>query len=87
MTTRYACPCCDYLTLSEPPGSFDVCLVCFWEDDNVQRDDPSFRGGANDESLNEARANYRAFGASSRLFVKDVRKPRPEEIPDPKGSA
>ncbi len=34
---RYACPCCGYLTLTEkPPGTFAICPVCFWEDDEVQ---------------------------------------------------
>ena len=29
MATRYACPCCGYLTLpEEPPGTFDICPVC-----------------------------------------------------------
>ena len=34
---RYACPCCGFLTLDEaPPGTFAICPVCFWEDDDVQ---------------------------------------------------
>jgi hypothetical protein len=32
--------------------------VCGWEDDNVQFDDPDFRGGANVPSLNEVRAEF-----------------------------
>jgi hypothetical protein len=52
----YPCPCCEQNTLDEPPpGTFDICSRCGWEDDNVQFDDPDFRGGANAESLNEAR--------------------------------
>ena len=45
MTDMYHCPCCGYRTLSEqPPGTFEICPVCYWEDDNVQFNDPTFRG-------------------------------------------
>ncbi len=53
----YACPCCEQLTLEEkPPATFEICSQCRWEDDNVQFHDPNVRGGANTESLNDARA-------------------------------
>jgi hypothetical protein len=56
---RYPCPCCGLLTLDEePPGTFDICTVCGWEDDNVQFDDPDYTGGANTMSLNEAKKAY-----------------------------
>ena len=56
---QYQCPCCGFLTLDEePPGTFDICTVCGWEDDNVQFDDPDFAGGANTMSLNEAKKAY-----------------------------
>ncbi|MBX7067453.1 MAG: hypothetical protein K1X28_09495 [Parachlamydiales bacterium] len=78
---QFKCPCCSYLTLKEkPPGTFEICPVCFWEDDNVQFDDPDYEGGANDESLNKARNNFREFGASSKKYMKRVRKPRQEEV-------
>ncbi|MBC6973621.1 hypothetical protein H9I32_14995 [Bacillus sp. Xin] len=51
---KYTCPCCGYKTLEEePPGTFDICSICFWEDDNVQFDDPDYEGGANEESLRQ----------------------------------
>ena len=37
-----------------------VCDICYWEADSVQEDDPDYRGGANKESLNEARAEWKA---------------------------
>jgi hypothetical protein len=78
----HACPCCGYLTLPEPPaGTFDICPVCFWEDDNVQFNDPDFEGGANEVSLNQARANFREHGVSEPRFKRQVRPPRPEERP------
>jgi len=79
---RFACPCCGCLTRSEAdPGTYDICPVCFWEDDPVQAEDPQYGGGANVVSLNEARANYGSIGASDPAFLDSVRPPRPEEIP------
>ncbi|WP_084542285.1 CPCC family cysteine-rich protein [Calidithermus chliarophilus] len=78
----FACPCCGYLTLnSAPPGTFEICPVCYWEDDAVQFDDPDYAGGANAVSLNEARANFKNFGAISREFTTRTRRPKPEEFP------
>ena len=79
---RYPCQCCGYLTLSEPgTGSYEICKVCYWEDDPVQNDDPTFWGGANRVSLHDARRNYRAFKASEARFVRHVRPPLLEELP------
>lgn len=79
---RFACPCCGCLTLpQEPPGTYEVCPVCWWEDDGVQFEHPDRRGGANAPSLNEARANYLHFGASDEDLIDAVRPPRPEEAP------
>jgi hypothetical protein len=82
MSENHACPCCGYLTLPEPPpGTYAICPVCFWEDDGVQFDDPTYTGGANRVSLEEARENYRRFGAAAEEFTDQVRPPRPEEKP------
>lgn len=78
----YACPCCGHLTRSEADvGTFEICSVCFWEDDDVQANDPTFGGGANEPSLETARRNFSKFGASEERCVDMVRPPRPEEIP------
>jgi len=54
--TPRACPCCGYLTLSDwNSGSWELCSVCDWEDDKVQYQDPMYEGGANLESLQQAR--------------------------------
>ncbi|MBW7905417.1 MAG: hypothetical protein LC135_02880 [Phycisphaerae bacterium] len=56
---KYPCPCCGLLTLDEkPPGTYDICPTCGWEDDPVQYRQPDFAGGANELSLNEARARF-----------------------------
>lgn len=40
---KYTCPCCGYKTLDEePPGTYDICSIFFWEDDGVQYDDPDY---------------------------------------------
>lgn len=76
---KYHCPCCGYRTLHDGSGCFDICPVCYWEDDNVQRDNPDYKGGANDISLNEARENYKKIGAISSEFTDNVRPPLDDE--------
>ena len=76
----YKCSCCGYYTLIEEYD--DICPVCRWQGDIVQEEDPDFEGGANEESLNQARENYKIFGASNRKFVDKVRKPLHEELPE-----
>jgi len=73
---QYACPCCGYITLSEkPPGTYEICSICFWEDDAVQFNSPDNEGGANKVSLRQAQRNYVDFGASERRVLPYVRKP------------
>ncbi len=82
MDKYYPCPCCGYLTITEKsPGTFEICPVCNWEDDDVQYNNIDFEGGANDESLRQARHNFKKFGSSSLRFIKQVRPPQPDEIP------
>jgi len=77
------CPCCGFKTNGER-GSYEICAVCFWEDDG--QDDHNadeVLGGPNgDLSLTVARANYRAFGASRKQDLPHVRPPLPKEMPD-----
>ena len=78
---KYACPCCGNYTLPEF-RIYDICPVCNWEDDIVQFQDSNFEGGANEESLNQARINYRKYGAINKKYVKEVRKPLDIELPE-----
>jgi len=79
---KFACPCCGFLTLSEkPPGTFEICPVCYWEDDQVQHDDPDFSGGANKVSLAQARKNFASFGAVDIEMKPFTRPPRADEMP------
>ncbi|PJZ59076.1 CPCC family cysteine-rich protein [Leptospira barantonii] len=79
----FPCPCCGYLTFEEESGSFEICPVCYWENDNVQNDDPSYSGGANRISLELAKENYIRFGAKEKDYVTLVRKPKEDEYPEP----
>ncbi len=80
--TSYACPCCGCLTYSEPPdGGYEICPVCFWEDDPIQFADPSFEGGANRPSLNQAREYYKQIGACDPRDKEYVRPSTKDELP------
>ncbi|WP_369334942.1 CPCC family cysteine-rich protein [Xanthomonas sacchari] len=70
------CPCCSYKTLSER-GAFEICAVCFWEDDGQDDDDADeVLGGPNGNlSLTQARANYQQFGVSRRQDLRYVIPP------------
>lgn len=77
--SKYKCPCCGYYTLPKA-GAYDICPVCYWEDDPIQEDDPLFEGGANDLCLEQCRKNYRIYGACEERFRDSVRTPLPEEV-------
>ena len=59
---------------------YDVCKVCFWEDDPSQRKDETNDGGANKVSLIKARKNYQEFGACEAAMLRYVRKPNADEL-------
>lgn len=74
------CPCCGNYTFNAASrGMFDICPVCYWEDDLEQEKDPTFNGGANKVSLIEARENYRKFGACEKGIKKHCRSPKKNE--------
>jgi lipopolysaccharide biosynthesis glycosyltransferase len=80
-TEKYTCPCCGYKTLTvKPPESNEVCEICNWEYDQMQVDNPDSPDGANDVSLNQARKNYLAIGASEEKYIYYVRKPGRRDI-------
>ena len=78
----YRCPCCGYMTPSGR-GGYEICPVCFWEDDGQDDHDADrARGGPNrDLSLTQARRNFERMGASDERRMKLVRDPTPEEHP------
>ena len=82
MVERFRCPCCGCLTLMDR-GEYDICEVCYWEDDGQDDHNADAVGGPNGRlSLTQARANYRAFGACEESMLVNVRPPRKDELPD-----
>lgn len=75
------CPCCRCKTLGER-ANFEICEVCFWEDDGQDDiDADECRGGPNGSiSLSKARTNYLRFGACEEAMIMNVRPPRPDEM-------
>ena len=77
---KHQCPCCEYYTFeNKPDNTFEICPVCYWEDDGVQLNDPDYEGGANEMSLNQARKNFKEIGVISSEFKNYVRSPLKEE--------
>src|SRR3569832_1367239 len=75
---NHACPCCGYCTLWAR-GGFEICPVCYWEDDGQDNHDADVirAGGPNGLlSLNMARENFRNYKASDPRFVGNVRPAR-----------
>lgn len=68
------CPCCGYLTLGEA-GSYEICAVCFWEDDGGDGTGP------NHMTLAEGQENFQRLGAVREDLVRMVRPSLPEEHP------
>ncbi|MBQ1465736.1 MAG: hypothetical protein IIZ17_03540 [Eubacteriaceae bacterium] len=52
------CPCCGAYAFSER-NSYEICPVCGWEDDPLQRRDGTLSGGANEMCLADAREEFR----------------------------
>lgn len=76
------CPCCRCLTLAQR-GSYEICPVCFWEEDGQDEvDSLTVRGGPSATlGLAQARANFAAFGACDEQSIRNVRKPFRFELP------
>lgn len=58
MAEKYSCPVCGQKTL-DSVGEYDICMNCQWEDDPLQKSNPTYPGGANHMSLEEAKRAYK----------------------------
>ncbi|WP_405669072.1 CPCC family cysteine-rich protein [Streptomyces sp. NBC_01166] len=74
--------CCGHLVLGSV-GLYEICPVCFWEDDLLQLRWPTMAGGANSTSLVQAQLNYQVFGACDENGRRHVRPALPDESVDP----
>lgn len=68
---KYQCPCCDYFTLETKAG-YDICPVCFWEDDGLEFENLDEESGPNKITLREGRANFKKHGACDIKMVPNV---------------
>ncbi|MDX5366611.1 MAG: hypothetical protein LPK88_09275 [Alphaproteobacteria bacterium] len=77
----FRCPCCKFKTLGTL-AQYEICPVCFWEDDGQNDDNAAaIMGGPNGSiSLCTARDNYARFGAVDEKLLPYVRQPLPDEI-------
>ena len=64
------CACCDYFTLRG--DGWEICPVCFWEDDGSTVCHPDKISGPNHMALREARENFIAFGSCERRLLPNV---------------
>jgi hypothetical protein len=80
ITEKFTCPCCGYKTFEEElKGQYDICEICFWEDDPIQVINPDYSGGANKVSLRQAQINFMEFGACEKEMLKNARRPNVED--------
>jgi len=78
--SKFSCSCCGYHTLeTKADNTFQICPVCYWEDDGIQLHDIDYIGGANNVSLREAKMNFKKYGAIEKRFTEVVRPPLKEE--------
>ena len=77
---KIQCPCCGYFTIDDEEVITDICEVCYWQYDLTAQENPDRIIGPNHGvSLNQARENYKNFGASSMRVKEFVRPPREDE--------
>ncbi|MGM9988573.1 MAG: CPCC family cysteine-rich protein [Bacillaceae bacterium] len=53
---KFTCPCCGYKTFIFETG--DICQICFWEDDQQQRENPDLENATNHTSLRQAQKDF-----------------------------
>jgi hypothetical protein len=76
------CACCGFNTIGEK-GNYEICPICYWEDDGVQEADPWFEGGANVASLYQAQLDFQTYGVMEERFISNVRKPSSNDTRNP----
>jgi hypothetical protein len=65
---RFQCVCCDYYTVVDR-HSFEVCQVCYWEDDGSTMAQLDQESRSNHMTLRAARKSFEAIGAIDQSAV------------------
>jgi hypothetical protein len=71
---RFPCPGCGFLVFVEP-SSYEICPVCFWDDNPVQLTESLTGWFANHVSLLEGQKHFRALGYCEERLKQFVRPP------------
>lgn len=79
MAKDYPCPCCGHLVFEHPPGNYEICPICFWEDDIVQLGYPTKGRGSNKFSLFDSQREFVRCGVSDPRCLVHVRPPQDDE--------
>ncbi len=71
-----SCPCCGRRTIEEHE-IYDICPVCWWEDDGSDNDSADQHSGPNHLSLLEARLNFLQYGIfdPKRVDLAEIKQP------------
>ncbi|GAA6170700.1 hypothetical protein NBRC116592_03700 [Colwellia sp. KU-HH00111] len=67
----FSCPCCHYLSLSQR-DKYEICEVCFWEDDGVQH--PEDYSMPNHMFLGQGQDNFLKIGGCDEHGASLVKK-------------
>ena len=62
----HSCVCCKEGVIED---AHDICLICGWEDDEIQNDDENFSGGANKDSLVEHRKAFQEYRKQNAGYI------------------
>ena len=72
--SKFACPCCGFLTLDER-GGYDICPVCFWEDDAyIVIKDGEIKGVRVDREISDDELLDVSSGANHGLTLREGRE-------------
>lgn len=74
---KQKCPVCGCLTVE---AEWDICPVCFWENENLEDDEISVANHG--LTLAKARENYTLYGACEEQMKSKVRPPFEKELPE-----
>jgi len=81
LLVRYPCLCCGCLTILSfdhgPPGTYETCPVCSWEDDYV-----TGVGGSNHRDIEAVRVDFETWRDAGMPEDARRRAPREDEAPE-----